>query len=874
MILQRSRLGDGQMVKMMDMRRVTLMGYGMSLCFLLIHVMMFLFFRHYAVTPMAYFNLGSITFYILSTWMLKKGLLWLYSVSVYIEVVLHMTFAVFCVGADAGFQVTLIGMNVLAFYAEYISGHVGSRYVSGVTLSVFGMLMYLGSYVYSRFVPVSYPLPDDVCFWLQIMWGIICFVVNIFFLKVFVLIASRSEHILLDAQTHANSMITAMSSDYRSVYYVNLDKNIGICYRQDDTDKEQTPEGIEFPFYERLTGYCEKHVTESYREGFMDFIDPKNIRERLKTKPLIAYRYLVNRDGREYYEMLRMAGVRRIEDRDDNMVHSIGLGLTVIDDEMRETLSKNEALAEALVLAEQANKAKTSFLSSMSHEIRTPMNAIIGLDTLALHDKNISAQTREYLEKIGGSAKHLLSLINDILDMSRIESGRMVLRNEEFSFSYMLEQINTMIMSQCSDKGLTYECRILSRVDDCYIGDDMKLKEVLINILSNAIKFTNSPGRVTLTVERTAMFEDQSTLRFCVKDTGIGMEKDFIPKIFHAFSQEDGSRKNKYGSTGLGMAITKNIVDMMNGSIEVESEKGVGSEFIVTLTLKNGTRRDDFEENAIVPAGMHVLVIDDDVVAAEHARMVLEEAGIRVDDCSSVDEALNKMELQHAKQEPYNLVLMDIDILEMDGIEAAGEIRKHYDNNTTAIILTAYNWDDVQEKAFNTGVDSFLAKPIFAANVIAEFKRIVRRNNIILTKEKKQAKLTGRRILLAEDMEVNAEIMMDILEMEEMEADHAVNGKVAVEMFEKSEPGTYSAILMDIRMPEMDGLEATEAIRTLDREDAKRIPIIALTANAFDEDVQRSLQAGMTAHLSKPVEAEYLFQTLGELIYEAEEGWA
>ncbi|MBP5292031.1 MAG: response regulator, partial [Lachnospiraceae bacterium] len=381
---------------------------------------------------------------------------------------------------------------------------------------------------------------------------------------------------------------------------------------------------------------------------------------------------------------------------------------------------------------------------------------------------------------------------------------------------------------------------------------------------------TDAPGSVNLDIERTNVYDDQSTLKFVIRDTGIGMDPSFIPRMFESFTQEDNSRNNKYGSTGLGMAITKNIIDMMNGSIEVESEKGVGSEFIVTITLKDSLQSSDKKKNSFNIANMHVLVIDDDEVAAEHARMVLDEAGIRADDCTSVAEALKNMELQHTKQDPYNLVLMDIDVLEMSGIEATEEIRKHYNNDTTVIILTAYNWDDIQDKAIKSGVDSFLAKPLFATNVITEFERVVRRNNIVLSNEKKQAELAGRRVLLAEDMEVNAEIMMDILDMEEVSADHAENGKIAVEMFEKSEPGTYSAILMDIRMPEMDGLEASEAIRALDRKDAKTIPIIALTANAFDEDVQRSLQAGMTAHLSKPVEAEYLFKTLGELIYEVE----
>ena len=670
--------------------------------------------------------------------------------------------------------------------------------------------------------------------------------------------------------TQANSMITAMASDYRSVYYVNLDEDAGVCYRSDPTDSAQTKAGMHFRYHEHFTRYAENYVDESYREGFKRFIDPDAVRKSLATQPIIAYRYLARRDGREYYEMIRMAGVRRIEDRDDHTVHAVGLGLTVIDDEMRESMARNQALAEALSQAEDANNAKTAFLSSMSHEIRTPMNAIIGLNNLALHDDTLKPQTRDYLERTGESARHLLGLINDILDMSRIESGKIMLRREEFSFSGMLEQINTMVMSQCGDKGLRYECRILSRVDDYYIGDDLKLKEVLINILSNAIKFTEAPGSVTLTVERTAEFEEQSTLRFRIRDTGIGMDKEYIPRIFDAFSQEDSSRKNRYGSTGLGMAITKRIVEMMNGTISVESEKGVGTEFTVVITLRDSRHDGVLREDSVDPGSLRVLVVDDEDFAAEHARMVLDEAGIRADVCASGREALHMLELRQVKQEPYNLVLMDWKMPEMDGLEATKEIRKRCSNETTVVILTAYNWDEIMEEALQAGVDSFIAKPLFASNVIGEFERVARRNNMSLFREKKRATLEGRRILLAEDMEINAEIMMDILSMKDAEADHAENGKIAVEMFESSEPGTYAAVLMDVRMPVMDGLEAAAAIRALDRPDAKRIPIIALTANAFDEDVQRSLQAGMNAHLSKPVESEHLYQTLEELIYEAE----
>ncbi len=393
-------------------------------------------------------------------------------------------------------------------------------------------------------------------------------------------------------------------------------------------------------------------------------------------------------------------------------------------------------------------------------------------------------------------------------------------------FARRMEQINTMVMSQCSDKGLTYECRMLSRIDDYYIGDNMKLKEVLTNILSNAIKFTEAPGSVTMTVERTAVFEDQSTLCFRIKDTGIGMDKEFIPKIFEAFSQEDGTRKTKYGSTGLGMAITKSIVEMMNGSIAVESEKGVGTEFAVTVTLRNCDKKAEEREDAIDPSTMHVLVVDDDLVAAEHARMVLDEVGIRADICNSGQEALRMIEVQRTKQNPYNLVLMDWSMPEMNGMEATKAIREQHDSETTVVVLTAYNWDDIQEEAHSVGLDSFLSKPLFASNVIEEFERVARRNNMGLFKAKQRAEMAGRRILLAEDMEINAEIIMDLLSMEDVESEHAENGRIAVEMFSSHESGYYDAILMDVRMPKMDGLEATAAIRAMAREDAKRIPII------------------------------------------------
>ena len=346
------------------------------------------------------------------------------------------------------------------------------------------------------------------------------------------------------------------------------------------------------------------------------------------------------------------------------------------------------------------------------------------------------------------------------------------------------------------------------------------------------------------------------------------MDKSFIPKVFDTFTQEDGSRNNKYGSTGLGMAITKSIVELMNGTISVESEKGAGTEFTVVVTLRDSERQGT-ANNFTDPSEMRVLVVDDDEIDAEHVRIVLDEAGVKADTCCSGQEALQMLELQNTKHEPYNLVLLDRKMPEKDGIEIAETIRKSFDKESTVIILTSFNLDEIMDRAIRAGVDGFLTKPLFASNVIEEFERIARKNHMDLNREKKRADLEGARILLAEDIFINAEIMKELLRSKGCEIDHAENGRICVDLFRESEACHYDAVLMDIRMPEMDGLEAASRIRALDRPDAGTVPIIALTANAFDEDVQRSLQAGMNAHLSKPVEPEHLFRTLEELIWEA-----
>ncbi|MBQ6622539.1 MAG: response regulator [Mogibacterium sp.] len=669
-----------------------------------------------------------------------------------------------------------------------------------------------------------------------------------------------------EQQEQQREMITALASDYFSVYYLELDKDEGICYQAHSDIDDGFRVGDRFRYLESVTSYANRYITDGYREEFLKFIRPENILARLQEEPVISYRYMVHRHGKDSYEMVRFAVVHQPGEKQGEAIYNVGACFSDIDAETRKALEQSQNLSDALAAAEEANRAKTAFLSNMSHEIRTPMNAIIGLDNIALNDPEATDRIRGYLEKIGDSANHLLGLINDILDMSRIESGRMTLRNEEFSFSKLLEHINTMFSSQCEEKGLEYNCRINGHLDDHYIGDAMKLRQVLINILGNAVKFTPAGGSVELTAEKVAGFDGKSTLRFTIADTGIGMSAEFLPHIFDVFTQEDSSATNKYGSSGLGLSITKIIVEMMNGNIEVESEKGKGSTFTVTVTLADVEKPTEDDEIRIKPHEMTVLIVDDDPIACEHGKLVLEKAGIASEIAESGAEALEMVQLRQARRAPYNLILLDWQMPEMDGVEAARRIREIAGDSSAIIILTAYRWDDVLEEALEAGVDSFLTKPLFASAVLEEFRSALERKKTASEERGKAADLKGRKVLLAEDVQINAEIMQMVLSAREIEVDLAENGRIAVEKFTASEPGHYDAVLMDMRMPEMDGLEATRCIRAMDRPDAVRIPIIALTANAFDEDVQRSLQAGLNAHLSKPVEPELLYETLESLI--------
>ena len=681
--------------------------------------------------------------------------------------------------------------------------------------------------------------------------------------------AERIQHSL----AQHSAVIEALTRVYDSVWLIDDSKTEHFqLYRVDEKMSHLLPAHAAakltrasdaFAFYSNL-------VLEEDRQAFLEAVRMENIIRNTENRLIYSVPFRRVFDSGIRYYRVEFARLKL-----ENDLSNIVLGFKDVDEEVRKEQKIQQTLREAIAAANASNMAKTSFLSNMSHEIRTPMNAIIGLDNIALNDPDLAPQTKEQLEKIGSSAKHLLGIINDILDMSRIESGRMELKDEEFSFREFLDQINVMVSGQCSDKGLQYDCRIIGKTEDYYIGDEMKLKQVLINILGNAVKFTHAPGSVTFTVEQTASFDNHRSLRFIISDTGIGMSKDYIPKIFEAFSQETDGTSNKLGSTGLGMAISKNIVSMMHGDIVVESEKGVGSTFTVTVTLKTSGRSAHAAQSKMLPTGLRALVVDDDLVAREHALLVAESIGIRTDVATDGTEALSMIRSHMAQGEPYRLILPAWKMSGMNGIVLTRELRGIDGGEAMVVLLTGFDWEDAREEAAQAGVDDILSKPLFTDSLTHCVQKILsrREQNEEITPDPSaeqdnpaNKELAGSIVLVVEDMELNAEILMDLLEMEEICSEHAQNGQIAVGMFSEHPAGYYDAILMDVRMPVMDGLEATRAIRALNRPDAKSIPIIAMTANAFDEDVQQSLQAGMNAHLSKPVEPERLYEMLSRMI--------
>lgn len=506
--------------------------------------------------------------------------------------------------------------------------------------------------------------------------------------------------------------------------------------------------------------------------------------------------------------------------------------------------------------AVKANQAKSEFLSNMSHDIRTPMNAIVGMTAIARSNIDDQEHVQNCLKKIAISSKHLLGLINDILDMSKIESGKMTLNIEQISLREILNGIATIVQPQMKTKKQKFDIYIHDIITESVYCDSVRLNQVLLNLLSNAIKFTSEEGMIEIALSQVESPKGENFVRniIQVKDNGIGMSKEFLPTIFDSFIREDNARVHKTEGTGLGMAITKYIVDAMNGSIEVESEKGKGTTFTITLDLEKAL---EIEEEMILP-NWKMLVVDDDELLCETTVSSLKSIGIDSEWTLSGQGAVDMAIQAHKKNNCYDVILMDWKLPDMDGIEAAKRIREELGDEIPILLVSAYDWGDMEQEARKAGISGFISKPLFKSTLYYGLKKFVKNE---IKDDKKpvedipQSNLEGYHILLAEDNDLNWEIAEVLLSSIGATIDRAENGKICVEMLTESKPGSYDVILMDIRMPVMTGLEATVEIRKSEHPD-KDIPIIAMTADAFSDDMKKCLDCGMNAHIAKPIEID------------------
>lgn len=521
-------------------------------------------------------------------------------------------------------------------------------------------------------------------------------------------------------------------------------------------------------------------------------------------------------------------------------------------------------LEKARQEAVAATQAKSEFLSNMSHDIRTPMNAIVGMTAIASANIDDRKQVQNCLRKITVSSKHLLGLINDVLDMSKIESGKMTLNMDQISLREVMESIVSIVQPQIKAKKQDFDVVIYNIDTEDVYCDSVRFNQVIINFLSNAVKFTPEGGSIRLTLyeEESPEGDDFVRVHLLVKDNGIGMSKEFKEKVFEAFVREDSKRVHKTEGSGLGMAITKYIVDAMKGTIEVESEPGKGSEFHVTLDLERATVR---EEEMILPE-WNMLVVDDDEQLCRSAAMSLNDIGIKADYTLNGESALKMIHVRHDKNDDYRIILLDWQLPGMDGIETAREIRRQMGNDIPILLISAYDWSEIETEAKEAGISGFISKPLFKSTLYYGLKKYVEN----VAEAQVQAKgndidFTGRHVLLAEDNDLNWEIAETLLSDIGLKLERAENGRICVDKFKQSPVNTYDAILMDIRMPEMTGYEAAEAIRAADRPDAD-IPIIAMTADAFAEDIKKSLDCGMNAHIAKPIDIREVAKLLDKFM--------
>ena len=658
-------------------------------------------------------------------------------------------------------------------------------------------------------------------------------------------------------------LVRALSIDYNLACYFDLDTGKGQLLRDDDSEYMfgDIFEG-DISLEESMGCYIAEFVHEEDREMVRDASSPGRIRQELEEKlqHYVNYRAL-DKEGMRYFQVKAV----RAGTWEEN--HGIVLGFRSVDDEIRNEMEKKRFLEDALMQANRASKAKSVFLSNMSHDIRTPMNAIVGFTALAITHIDHREQVEEYLKKIMTSGNHLLSLINDVLDMSRIESGKIRLEEKPCCLPDILHELRNILQADVRAKQLELYMDAMDVWDEEICCDKLRLNQVLLNLLSNSVKYTGAGGIVSMRVaEKPGAPAGYANYEFLIKDNGIGMSEEFVAHIFEPFEREENSTISGIQGTGLGMAITKNIVDMMNGTIEVKSEQGVGTEFRAMFTFKlHATEK---QSHTIAELrNCRALVVDDDFNTCDSVSYMLQQIGMRAEWTLSGKEAVLRTRQAQMRGDSYCVYIIDWLLPDMNGVEVTRRIRKEMGDEVPVIVLTAYDWADIEDEAKEAGVTAFCSKPLFFSELRSCLQSVINaEEEPDRGRESVPVRRHTGRILLAEDVDLNQEIAVAILGDAGFNTEVAENGKVAVEMLSRSEPGYYQLVLMDVQMPVMNGYEAAKAIRSLENRRLAEIPIIAMTANAFEEDKKEALASGMNGHIAKPIDVNNLFETLDRVL--------
>ena len=605
-------------------------------------------------------------------------------------------------------------------------------------------------------------------------------------------------------------------------------------------------------------------IGEEAKEAFRRFWQIDSLRESLADKDAVVHECHVSRQGKEEWEHLTAVCLERRAGKPVRVLH-VRQNAT---EQVYRQREQTQALQDALRQAQHANQAKTTFLSNMSHDIRTPMNAIIGFATIAASHMERADQVKDCLHKILSSSNHLLGLINDILDMSRIESGKLQIHNQECNIPELMHNLVNIIQPQMKAKQMEMFIDTFEVVNEDVIADPLKLNQIFINLIGNAIKYTPAGGVVSFRItQHTTSRHGWGDYVFIVKDNGIGMSQEFVEHIFEPFERESTATRSGIQGAGLGMAITKSIIDMMGGEITVESEVGKGSTFTVRIPLQLQDTEKEAEQIKELE-GLRSLVVDDDLNVCDSVSKMLKGIGLRSEWTTSGREAIYRAQSAYEEGDPYHTYIIDWQMPEINGIETARKIRSAVGEDTPIIILTAYDWTDIEAEAKEAGVTAFCAKPLFMSDLKAS---LLAANNKDLKAEESgrawtKTDYSGKRLLLVEDNELNREIAEVILTEAGFMIESAPDGTDAVAMVEKSEERYYDAVLMDVQMPVMNGYEATKAIRAMRREDVKTLPIIAMTANAMEDDKEAALKSGMNAHIAKPLDIELLMSVLRQYL--------